>query len=79
VPKLTPTQTVDTVLAKLYAKSQKTKELHALLSEPHAVLLADAAPVLLECAQYAALVRLYERAGATDGLLDAWAAYGHHH
>jgi hypothetical protein len=64
---------VDTVLAKIYAKNQKTKELHALIGEPNDIPVAEVEPVLLETAQYTALCRLYEREGNFDKLLEAWA------
>jgi hypothetical protein len=64
---------VDTVLAKIYAKNHKAKELHTLIGEPNDILFSELEPVLLQSGQYAALCRLYEREGNIDKLLDTWA------
>ncbi|KAF5369852.1 hypothetical protein D9758_001393 [Tetrapyrgos nigripes] len=64
---------VDTVLVKLFAQSEKTKELYALLQEPHDVVLAEIEPVLQKNGQYNALCMLYKQSGEDDKLLEAWA------
>jgi hypothetical protein len=65
---------VDTVLTKIYAKTQKTGELHALIGEGSDIVLHEVEPVLLACEQYTALCRLYERENETEKLLNAWAS-----
>lgn len=66
-------QAVDTVLAKVYAKAGKTRDLHALIREPNDVVLDDVEGVLIMSEQYSALCRIFEKQGQTERLLDAWA------
>jgi hypothetical protein len=63
---------VDTVLAKIYAKTQKPKELHALIGEHSDISLLEVETTFMQTEQYAALCRMYEREGETEKLLDAW-------
>jgi vacuolar protein sorting-associated protein 3 len=65
---------VDTVLAKIYAKSQKSKELHVLIAEPSDIVVDEVESIFLGSEQYVALCRLYEREGEVEKLLDAWAS-----
>jgi hypothetical protein len=67
---------VDTVLVKLFAKSEKTKDLYALLHEAHHVVLSEVESVLVETGQYNALSVLYQQSGEDEKLLDVWAKYG---
>jgi hypothetical protein len=66
-------QVVDTVLAKLLARSEKTKELYALLEDPNHVFVPDLEPVLRETGQYNALCMLYKQSKNDDQLLEIWA------
>jgi hypothetical protein len=65
---------VDTVLAKVYAKSLKSSELETLVSEASDLVLSEVEPFFLAAEQYSTLCRLYEREGETEKLLDAWAS-----
>ncbi|KAF8155687.1 hypothetical protein B0H34DRAFT_714373 [Crassisporium funariophilum] len=65
--------TIDTVLVKLYAQFEKTKELYALLQEPNDVSIPEVETVLQETGQYNALCILYKQRGDDLKLLDAWA------
>ncbi|KAF9073468.1 hypothetical protein BDP27DRAFT_1445084 [Rhodocollybia butyracea] len=64
---------VDTVLVKLFAKSEKTKDLYALLHETHHVVLSEVESVLVETGQYNALSVLYQHSGEDEKLLEVWA------
>ncbi|KAJ7685236.1 hypothetical protein DFH06DRAFT_1357108, partial [Mycena polygramma] len=66
-------QVVDTVLAKIYARAEKTKELYALIHEPHAIVLSEIEPVLKITGQYNALCMLYKQTGDEENLLQVWA------
>lgn len=60
------------MLAKMYARAGKTRDLAALVREPNDVVLDDIEPVLIETGQFAALCGLLERRGDTERLLEAW-------
>ncbi|KAF5391626.1 hypothetical protein D9757_002402 [Collybiopsis confluens] len=64
---------VDTVLVKLFAKSEKTKDLYALLHESHNVTIPEVESIMVENGQYNALCLLYKQAGDDEKLLDIWA------
>ncbi|KIK62992.1 hypothetical protein GYMLUDRAFT_163867 [Collybiopsis luxurians FD-317 M1] len=72
---------VDTILVKLFAKSEKTQDLYVLLSEAHNVIISEVEPVLIKNGQYNALCLLYKQAGdllykqaeVDEKLLDIWA------
>ncbi|KAJ7063354.1 hypothetical protein C8F01DRAFT_984930 [Mycena amicta] len=64
---------VDTVLAKIYAQSEKTKELYALIEEPHAIVLPEVESILKTNGQYNALCMLYQQSGDEENLLQVWA------
>jgi len=64
---------VDTVLVKLYAQFEKTKELLNLLQEPNDVSLSEVEPVLQATRQYNALCLLYKQLGEDLKLLESWA------
>ncbi|KAJ3492453.1 hypothetical protein NLJ89_g11233 [Agrocybe chaxingu] len=66
-------KTIDTVLAKLYAEFEKTKELYALLQEPNDVSIPEVEPTLQKEGQYNALCMLYKQKGEDLKLLDTWA------
>ncbi|KAJ3714896.1 hypothetical protein DFJ43DRAFT_1127309 [Lentinula guzmanii] len=63
---------VDTVLVKLFARSEKTRDLYALLHEPHHIVVPEVEPVLIENGQYNALCELFQQAGDHENLLDVW-------
>ncbi|KAF8212185.1 hypothetical protein K438DRAFT_1957954 [Mycena galopus ATCC 62051] len=64
---------VDTVLAKIYAQAEKTKELYALLQDSHEIVLSEIEPVLRQTGQYNALCMLYKQTGDDENLLQVWA------
>ncbi|KAJ7343434.1 hypothetical protein DFH08DRAFT_937969 [Mycena albidolilacea] len=64
---------VDTVLAKIYAQAEKTKELYALIQQPHEIVLSEIEPVLKQTGQYNALCMLYKQTGDDENLLQVWA------
>jgi len=66
-------KTVDTVLVKLYARSEKTKELLTLLQEPHDVSVSEVEHILQATGQYNALCLLYRQRGDDVKLLESWA------
>lgn len=68
-------QVVDTVLAKIYAQAEKTKELYALIQQPHEIVLSEIEPVLKQTGQYNALCMLYKQTGDDENLLQVWAKY----
>jgi hypothetical protein len=68
-------QTVDTVLAKLFARSEKTTDLYALLQEPNDIVLSEVEPVLKETGQYNALCMLYKQRGDDIKLLELWSKF----
>lgn len=63
------------MLAKMYAKAGKTRELHALIKEPNDIVLDDVEATLVMFEEYSALCRLHEKLGQTERLLNAWAKY----
>ncbi|KAF9261696.1 hypothetical protein L218DRAFT_930596 [Marasmius fiardii PR-910] len=63
---------VDTVLAKVFAQLEKTKDLYTLLNEANNVIVAEVEPILRRSGQYNALCMLYKQHGDDDKLLDAW-------
>ncbi|KAJ3761020.1 hypothetical protein EV360DRAFT_38625 [Lentinula raphanica] len=64
---------VDTVLVKLFAKSEKTRDLYALVHEPHHIVIPEVEPVLIKNGQYNALCELLQQAGDHEKLLEVWA------
>ncbi|KAJ7219323.1 hypothetical protein GGX14DRAFT_591509 [Mycena pura] len=62
-------QVVDTVLARIYAQAEKTKELYALIQEPHTIVLSELESVLKQTGQYNALCMLHKQAGDDESLL----------
>ncbi|KAH6918190.1 hypothetical protein BKA70DRAFT_1456594 [Coprinopsis sp. MPI-PUGE-AT-0042] len=65
---------IDTVLAKIYAQSEKTADLYDLLFSPNYVLLSEVEDVFRTTGQYNALCMMYQRGGAEydEKLLDVW-------
>ena len=62
---------VDTVLAKLYALSEKTPLLYDLLSSPTAsIVVSELEEVLRRTGQYFALCMLYRKHGDISGVVD---------
>ena len=66
-------QAIDTVLAKLYAEFEKTKDLYTLLQEPNDIAVSEVEPLLQRTGQYNALCILYRQRGDDLKLLDTWA------
>ncbi|KDR79882.1 hypothetical protein GALMADRAFT_61975 [Galerina marginata CBS 339.88] len=66
-------QAIDTVLVKLYAEFEKTKELYALLQEPNDVSVPEVEPVLQSMGQYNALCVLYKLRGDDLKVIDVFA------
>ncbi|KAJ7774542.1 hypothetical protein DFH07DRAFT_952255 [Mycena maculata] len=64
---------VDTVLAKIYAQAEKTKELYTLIQEAHSIVLSEIEPALKQTGQYNALCLLYKQTGDDESLLQVWA------
>ncbi|KLO19340.1 hypothetical protein SCHPADRAFT_935413 [Schizopora paradoxa] len=64
---------VDTVLVKLLADADDTtSELQTLIDEPNDIVLNEVEEPLRKNGHYNALVKLYQKAGDTAKLLDAW-------
>ncbi|KAG2008787.1 hypothetical protein CC2G_014181 [Coprinopsis cinerea AmutBmut pab1-1] len=65
---------IDTVLAKIYAQSEKTSELYDLLSSPNSIVLSEVEDVFRETGQYNALCMLYQLGGPENDekLLEVW-------
>ncbi|KAI0312172.1 hypothetical protein OF83DRAFT_1287071 [Amylostereum chailletii] len=63
---------VDTVLAKLFARAEKTTDLYALLKESPDLVLPELEPVFVATGQYNALCSIYEQRGDDEKLLEAW-------
>ena len=68
---------MDTVLAKIFAESEDTSALYALIDERNDIVLSDVEEVLKSNGQYYALCKLYEKAGDQEQLLQAWSKYGY--
>jgi hypothetical protein len=60
------------VLAKLFARAEKTTDLYALLDESDIVILPEVEPVFRATGQYSALCRMYLKRGLDAALLEAW-------
>ena len=69
-----PGQIIDTVLAKIYAQSEKTTDLYDLLSSPNYVLLSEVEATFRTTGQYNALCMMYQRGGSDydEKVLDVW-------
>ena len=61
--------------AKLLARGEKTSKLYTLLEEPNEIVLEEVESDFLTRGQFGPLSKLYERAGATEKLLDLWSKY----
>ncbi|KAJ2919054.1 hypothetical protein MD484_g1318, partial [Candolleomyces efflorescens] len=66
---------IDTVLAKLYARSEKTSDLYDLLLSSNFVVLSEVEEVFKATGQYNALCILYQKGGDVNDekLLEVWA------
>lgn len=64
---------VDTVLAKLYAQLEKTKELYDLLQDDNHVVASELEPIFKGTGQYNALCMIYKQTKDDDKLLETWA------
>ena len=65
-------QIVDTVLTKLFARSEKTMDLDGLLEELEPVILPEVEPVLRATGLYSALCKVYSKRGHDVELLEGW-------
>ncbi len=65
-------QIVDTVLAKLFARGEKTTDLDALLDESDLVVLPEVEPVFRAMGLYNALCKIYSNRGHDAELLELW-------
>ncbi|KAI0000159.1 hypothetical protein BJV74DRAFT_876958 [Russula compacta] len=63
---------VDTVLAKLFAQSEKTTDLYALLDESDTIILPEVEPVFRAIGLFGALCKLYSKHGNDAALLEVW-------
>jgi hypothetical protein len=72
---LSALQIVDTVLAKLFARSERTSDLYALLDESDMVVLPEVEPVFRATGQYNALCKMYSKRGDDVALLEALSKY----
>ena len=68
-------QIVDTVLAKLFARGEKTTDLYALLEESNMVVFPEVEPVFRATGQYSALCKMYSKRGDDAELLEALSKY----
>ena len=66
---------MDTVLAKIFARNEKTTDLYALLGEQPDLILPELETVFVSSGQYNALCSMYQARGMDEKLLDAWARY----
>ncbi|EIN08171.1 hypothetical protein PUNSTDRAFT_69089 [Punctularia strigosozonata HHB-11173 SS5] len=64
--------TVDTVLAKLFARDEKTTDLYALIREKHAIVVEEVEGMFISTGQYNALCQLFQQRGMDEKLLDTW-------
>ncbi|RXW21849.1 hypothetical protein EST38_g3994 [Candolleomyces aberdarensis] len=66
---------IDTVLAKLYARSEKTSDLYDLLLSSSFVVLSEVEEVFKSTGQYNALCIIYQKGGDVNDekLLEVWA------
>lgn len=60
------------MLAKLFARSEKTADLYNLIQEPNNIVLSEIEPVLRESGQYNALCMIYGQRGDDTNLLHTW-------
>jgi hypothetical protein len=67
-----PSQIVDTVLAKLFARGEKTTDLYALLDMSDIIILPEVEPVFRATGLYSALCKIYSQRGHDAALLEVW-------
>ena len=65
-------QIVDTVLAKLFARGEKTTDLYALLDMSDIIILPEVEPVFRATGLYSALCKIYSQRGHDAALLEVW-------
>ena len=63
------------MLAKLFAQSEKTTDLDALLGESELVILPEVEPVFRAAGLYSALCKVYSKRGLDAELLEVWSKY----
>jgi hypothetical protein len=60
------------VLAKLFARGEKTTDLFALLDESDIINLPEVEPVFRAAGQFSALCKMYSKRGDDAALLNVW-------
>lgn len=60
------------MLAKLFARGEKTTDLYALLGESDVIILPEVEPVFRATGQYSALCKMYSKRGQDAELLEVW-------
>jgi hypothetical protein len=60
------------VLAKLFARGEKTTDLYALLDESDTIILPEVEPVFRATGLYNALCKIYSKRGLDAALLEVW-------
>ena len=63
------------MLAKLFARGEKTTDLDALLAESEHIILPEVEPVLRATGLYSALCKVYSKRGHDAELLEVWSKY----
>ena len=63
------------MLAKLFARGEKTTDLDALLEESELVILPEIEPVFRTTGLYSALCKVYIKRGHDAELLEVWSKY----
>lgn len=63
---------MDTVLVKLFALAEKTRDLYTLIQETNDIAISEVEPVIKKTGQYNALCMLYKQAGHDLKQLEIW-------
>ena len=63
------------MLAKIFARIERTTDLYALLEESPDLITSELEPILESTRQYSALCRLYQKCGNDLKLLETWSKY----
>lgn len=68
---------MDTVLAKILAKTDQTSDLFSLIDDANDIVVSEVEGMFEKNGQYGALCKLYGKRGDEDRLLEAWARYAY--
>ena len=60
------------MLAKLFARGEKTTDLYALLDESDTIVLPEVEPIFRAIGLYSALCKIYSKRGQDTALLEVW-------